>query len=144
MSLLATGISLAWEAPQTVLGAAFLMVEKVRGRVIAVEREDGRLVVESRGTGVSLGHFVFWTRETNRWHKLDERNRAHELGHAKQSRMLGWFYLPLVGLPSISRAGYALVYREFTGKCWTKYYDGYPENWADRLGGVTRNEVRLV
>lgn len=144
MSLLGTGISLAWEAPQTALGAAFLLVERARGRVIAIEREDGRLVVESRGTGVSLGHVVFWTRESNRWHELDERNRAHELGHAEQSRLLGWLYLPLVGLPSISRAGYALVYRELTGKCWTKYYDGYPENWADRLGGVTRDEVRLV
>ena len=139
MSLLRAGMSLGWEAPQTLLGGALLAIEKLRGRVVKIEREEGRLVVESRGTGISLGHVVFWCRENNRWHELDERNRAHELGHTKQSRMLGWLYLPLVGVPSISRAAYALLYREVTGKSWTHYYDGYPEDWADRLGGVTRD-----
>jgi hypothetical protein len=23
---------------------------------------------------------------------------------------------------------------------WTRYYEGYPENWADRLGGVVRDK----
>jgi len=68
---------------------------------------------------------------------------AHELGHTKQSRLLGPLYLPVVGLPSISRAAYALVHREVTGKQWTGYYEGYPENWADRLGGVCRERGRL-
>jgi hypothetical protein len=27
-----------------------------------------------------------------------------------------------------------------TGRPWTRYYEGYPENWADRLGGVVRDE----
>ena len=142
MSVLKTGISLAWEAPQTALGVALLAIEKARGRVVAIEHEEGRLVVESTGAGVSLGHVVFWTRESNRWHELDDRNRAHELGHTKQSRLFGWLYLPLVGLPSISRAGYAWLYREITGRSWTKYYDGYPEDWADRLGGVVRDDER--
>lgn len=140
MSLLRRGLSWAWEAPQTVLGAVMLGAEAVRGRVVDIEIEDGRLVVESVGTGISLGHIVFWSRENSRWNDLDVRNRAHELGHTQQSRMLGWLYLPLVGLPSISRAAYALIYREVTGRQWTRYYEGFPENWADRLGGVTRDE----
>ncbi len=142
MSIMRAGLSFAWEAPQTLLGGALLAVEALRGRVIKIEREDGRLLVQSPGTGISLGHVVFWCRESNRWHELDERNRAHELGHTKQSRLLGWLYLPLVGVPSISRAAYALLYREVTGRSWTGYYDGYPENWADRLGGVVRDEER--
>lgn len=133
-------LSLAWEAPQTALGAVTLGVEAARKRIVEIEVEDGRLIVESTGTGISLGHIVFWSRENTRWHDLDERNRAHEIGHTKQSRLLGWLYLPLVGLPSISRAAYALVFREVTGRPWTRYYQGYPENWADRLGGVTRDE----
>jgi hypothetical protein len=48
--------------------------------------------------------------------------------------------LPVVGLPSISRAAYALVFHEMTGQQWTRYYEGYPENWADRLGGVIREK----
>ena len=139
MSLMRTGLSLAWEAPQTVLGAVMLAAEAGRRRIVGFEMEDGRLVVESKGTGISLGHIVFWSRESNRWHDLDCTNRAHELGHTKQSRMLGWLYLPVIGLPSVSRAVYALLYRELTGRQWTRYYDGYPEKWADRLGGVVRD-----
>jgi len=117
-----------------------LGAETVRKRIVKIEVEDGRLVVESKGTGISLGHIVFWSRENSRWHDLDIRNRDHEVGHTKQSRLLGWFYLPVVGLPSISRAAYALLFREVTGRQWTRYYEGYPENWADRLGGVIREK----
>lgn len=138
MSLVGRGLSLAWEAPQTALGTVMLAAEAARKRIVKIEVEDGRLLVESKGTGISLGHIVFWSRESSRWQDLDLRNRAHELGHTKQSRMLGWLYLPVVGVPSISRAAYALFYRELTGKPWTRYYDGYPEKWADRLGGVLR------
>jgi hypothetical protein len=120
-----------------------LGVEAARRRIVQLEVEDGRLVVESRGTGVSLGHVVFWSRENSRWHDLDLRNRAHELGHTRQSRLLGPLYLPVVGLPSISRAAYALAYREMTGQQWNRYYDGYPEKWADRLGGVQRERGGL-
>ncbi len=140
MSLIGRGLSLAWEAPQSLLGVAILAAEAATKRIVDIEVEDGRLLVESIGTGISLGHVVFWSRENSRWHDLDLRNRAHELGHTKQSRMLGWLYLPIIGLPSISRAAYALVYREMTGRPWTRYYEGYPEKWADRLGGVCRDE----
>ena len=52
--------------------------------------------------------------------------------------MLGPLYLPLVGVPSVLRVIYSVGYREVTGKQWQGYYDGYPEDWADRLGGVSR------
>jgi len=138
VSLIRRSLSLLWEAPQTALGALLLGAEAVRGRILHLEVEGGRLVVESRGTGVSLGYVVFWSQEDSRWHALDLRNRAHELGHAEQSRMLGWLYLSVVGVPSVSRAAYAFLYREITGRRWDGYYDGFPEDWADRLGGVER------
>jgi hypothetical protein len=144
MKVVRTGLSLAWEAPQTALGVAVLALEAARGRIVNMEVEGDRLVVESKGTGISLGHIVFWSPESSRWHDLDKRNRAHELGHTKQSRLLGPLYLPVVGLPSVSRAAYALLYREVTGGQWTRYYDGYPEDWADRLGGVQRERERSV
>jgi len=115
-----------------------LGAEAVRRRIVRIEVEGGRLVVESSGTGISLGYIVFWSQADSRWHRLDIRNRAHELGHAEQSRMLGWLYLSAIGVPSISRAVYAFFYREVTGRVWEGYYDGYPEDWADRLGGVER------
>ncbi len=138
MSLPRRLLSYLWEAPQSTLGLAMLGVEAARKRIVEVEVERGRLVVESVGTGISLGHFVFWSRQPSRWHELDERNRGHELGHAEQSRILGWLYLPVVGVPSVSGAAYAFVYRELTGRRWAGYYDRFPERWADQLGGVVR------
>ena len=138
MSLVRRALSYLWAAPQSTLGVLMLGAEAARDRIVNVEVERGRLVVESRGTGISLGYVVFWSQQTSRWHELDHRNRSHELGHAEQSRMLGWLYLPVVGVPSISGAAYAFLYREFTGRRWTGYYDRYPERWADELGGVVR------
>lgn len=130
--------SLVWELPQTILGGLLFASERTRGHVLRVEREKDRLVIETTGTAVSLGHVVFWSRCSSRWHSLDERNRAHELGHAHQSRLLGPLYLPIVGVPSSARAAFAFGYREVTGKRWDGYYRGFPERWADQLGGVAR------
>jgi hypothetical protein len=130
--------AIAWELPQDVLGALLYVSERIRGRVLRTERESDRFVVETTGTAISLGHVVFWSQRSSRWHDLDARNRRHELGHAEQSRLLGPLYLPAVGVPSTARAIYAFAYREATGRKWDGYYRGFPERWADELGGVTR------
>jgi hypothetical protein len=58
----------------------------------------------------------------------------HELGHQRQSEMFGPLYLLIVGLPSIIRA------RIWVGRKLPPldYYKGWPENQADKLGGVER------
>jgi hypothetical protein len=128
----------AWELPQNVLGLALMGLERATGSIEEVRWERERVMVRSRGRAVSLGLFVFWCERSNRWHDLDERNRDHEYGHSIQSRMLGPLYLPVVGVPSSARAAYAFAYREVTGEKWAGYYEGFPERWADRLGGVQR------
>ena len=55
MSLLGRGLSLVWEAPQTLLGAAMLGAEAARKRIVNIEVEEGRLVVESRSDTSSSG-----------------------------------------------------------------------------------------
>lgn len=136
-------LGLAWELPQTSLGLGLLALELARGRVRAIDltataRAGTRVVCETDGAAISLGHVVFWCRQPNRWHDLDARNRGHELGHAVQSRMLGPLYLPIVGVPSSARAVYAFLHRELRGQKWPRYYAGFPERWADELGGVSR------
>lgn len=85
------------------------------------------------GSAVSLGQYIiidesfFATRES-------ENIKKHEYGHSRQSVMLGWLYLPVVGLPSLVRNLYARIKHKESK--W--YYGGFPENWADRLGGVKR------
>lgn len=73
--------------------------------------------------GVTLGKWVF----------LDARYYGnsygssvmkHEYGHTVQSKMLGWLYLIVIGLPSI-------VHAAFHKK--GDYYHFYTEKWANRL-----------
>lgn len=130
----------AWELPQNLLGAVVLLVQLVRGNVLRVVPQEERIMVELRGIGaVSLGLFVFWTDSDNPFVPVGPENRAHEYGHSLQSRMLGPLYLPIVGVPSQLRVYYAVGHRILTGHRWPHYYDGFPENWADRLGGVDRS-----
>lgn len=132
-----------WELPQNALGAAVLAVSRATGRVRATERAKDRLFVEVSGFAVSLGWFVFWSGETTtRWFHIDAAVRDHEYGHTFQSRWLGPLYLPIVGVPSVLRNVYAFAYREVAGVRWQGYFDGFPERWADRLGGVDRERMK--
>lgn len=131
---------LAWESPQNVLGASLLALHFARRTVRRVSFERERVMVEIGSIGaVSLGLFVFFTNEDNRYVPVGRENRDHEFGHSLQSRWLGPLYLAVVGLPSEMRVVYAFVHRHVTGRRWGGYYDGFPENWADRLGGVDRS-----
>jgi hypothetical protein len=130
-------LAVGWELPQTALGAANLGIELARRGVARITRENGRIFVELRGSrAVSLGFFVFWSTVDAPIVRVNPDNKLHEYGHALQSRLLGPFYLPIVGIPSTMRVLYASVQYVFTKKPWDGYYDGFPENWADRLGGV--------
>lgn len=61
---------------------------------------------------------------------------SHEaIGHAQQSRWLGWLYLLIIGLPSITWAGIHRIKR--VAERWS-YYDFYTEKWADKIAGVKR------
>jgi hypothetical protein len=126
-----------WELPQILLGSFVFIFMKIRRRIVKTEKYKHRFFIETINTGVSLGWFVFWTPNGNRYYFLKDDCRMHEFGHAKQSAMLGPLYLLLVGIPSASRAIYGKWYRKRYGQNWDFYFDGFPEYWADRLGGVT-------
>jgi hypothetical protein len=130
-----------WELPQNTLGVAYLLIKTARGSVMSRSLERSRLFVKVRHGAVSLGLFVFWSDTGDGVFTLDERNRLHEYGHTIQSRILGPLYLPVVGIPSVSRVIYAHRYYKKHGKEWTGYYRGFPENWADRLGNVKSGAV---
>lgn len=125
-----------WEIPQTILGLLVWVIMKINHKIIKAEPETHRLFIETVITGVSLGWFVFWTLEGNRFSHLQNDCRMHEYGHALQSVMLGPLYLPVVGIPSLIRVFYRRLYYKKYGQKWENYYNAFPENWADRLGGV--------
>ncbi|MBI3202675.1 MAG: hypothetical protein HYZ29_14140 [Myxococcales bacterium] len=132
-------IGLVWEAPQSLLGLANLWAQHLLGNVERTERREGRLMVKLRRAGaISLGHFVFWSTTDTRFVRVNPDNDRHEWGHALQSRRLGPLYLPVVGVPSSLRALYAAAQWVITRRPWAGYYRGFPESWADRLGGARR------
>ena len=144
MSVALRDVALAlWELPQNVLGALVFAACRAAGQVEVTDRASSRLFVKVSGFAVSLGWFVFWSDETTtRYFHIDGAVRAHEYGHTFQSRWLGPLYLPVVGVPSVLRNVYAVVYREATGRRWRGYFDGFPERWADELGGVDRDAMK--
>ena len=126
-----------WELPQNLLGLFVFAIMKRRRQIIRVEREKYRWFIETPRTGVSLGLFVFWTASGNRFMYLINDCRMHEYGHARQSARIGPLYLLLIGIPSLSRVFYRWWFFKRHKQNWLHYYDGYPENRADNLGGVT-------
>lgn len=114
-----------WQLPQNLLGLLFLLFT-CPSRVIG---DEGFAIVRAsyrmRG-GISLGRYVFIN--TYQCRTVTVR---HELGHCRQSMILGPLYLIAIRLPSLLWA--------WLGKDGDSYYtDFYTEKWADRLGGVER------
>ena len=135
-----------WELPQTLLGVLVCSFVKLFDREAKTFRAPSATLVTRTtllGGGVSLGMFLFsFDYERRFGRKLvaaQQRMEAHELGHARQSCLLGPLYLFIVGVPSISRAALFRIARAAGRRIPAdRYYRGYPEAWADRLGGVQR------
>lgn len=113
-----------WQLPQNLLGLAFLMFlspsEVIHDFGHIVVRQSKRM----RG-GISLGGYIFVQEH------VAVVTISHEMGHAKQSLMLGPLYLLVIGLPSILWAGL----HRYIAPC-KSYYWLYTERWANRLGGI--------
>jgi hypothetical protein len=127
-----------WEFPQILLGLLVLAIAKTGRKTVRMEREKQLLFVETTGMGVSLGWFIFWSPSGNRYPYYTNDCRMHEYGHSRQSAMLGPLYLIVVGIPSLSRVAYSRYYCKKHGHAWKHYFDAFPENWADTLGGIRK------
>jgi hypothetical protein len=121
---------LLWQFPQST-GAAILRFYLARkGCKLRRRLYKGRTVYHWDGPpyfAVSLGEYIFS-------HDPDGLTLAHEYGHSRQSRYLGPLYLLTAGIVS---ACWNLLARR-SGHINRTYYQRWPENWADVLGGVQR------
>lgn len=121
-----------WELPQNILG---LLVVKLTKAKKSTQFVDVYVCKKLFNSGISLGKYIIFQEDY-----ITTRGVKHEIGHQAQSRIYGWFYLPIVGLSSIVRN----IWDRIVHKNWTNaqrsiwYYGGFPENQADILGGVTR------
>jgi len=116
------------EFPQMLL--AVVMIAFFKRRIIRCEnyRDSNIIYVKGFPGGISLGIYIILN---EKYYKRDLAKK-HEFGHSMQSLYLGWFYLIVIGIPSLIRS---IIWRLFKLDS-RDYYRGYPESWANRLGSV--------
>lgn len=111
-----------WQLPQNILGVILALYYRARnGHDYRGVRLHYSPFIPG---GISLGRYIIM----NDKYRNDEFEKMHEWGHTRQSLMLGWLYLPIIGLPSILWAS----------RPRSNYYSFWTERWADSLGGVPR------
>lgn len=115
-----------WQLPQCLLGLLYFLWLFLKNTPLQVSNDAIQGEVFN---SVCLGEFVFVKSD-------NAQTLAHELGHRKQSRMLGSFYLLVVGIPSLCLN----IASRFSQPIRSNYYKVFPENWADKLGGVQNRE----
>ena len=98
LTLLTAVLLTVWQLPQNLAGLVFgwFLKGKRRYRDFPGIPEDIRVVGASNMYGgISLGNFVYCRPP------IYGKMALHEYGHCRQSRLLGPFYLLVVGLPSL-------------------------------------------
>lgn len=125
-----TVVKWIWQFPQNIIG--FILSRGYYCYVAGAYWKSGWNM-----PGVSLGDYIIMDKETMLY---SDKVVLHEKGHQKQSLMFGPLYLLVIGLPSVVRNLWdRIAHRNWsTVKRMYWYYDGFPENWADKLGGVVR------
>jgi len=115
--------------PQNVLGILYYGVLQATGSVLYTgEMNEMTIVVTgSLRFGASLGRYIFVPARY-----LTEAAVRHEYGHTMQGYRHGPFYLVLEGGASFVQAAISTVSPAFAAG----YFDRWPENEADKLGGV--------
>lgn len=128
-----------WQLPQNLLG--WLLVLCYKPERVHKLNNGMRIYYSLKMTGgISLGDYCIVHTGNYRKNVEDSLQRnivKHEaIGHGKQSRMLGWLYLLIIGLPSII---WAVLFQYNMIPDHLNYYWFYTEKWADKLAGIKRN-----
>jgi uncharacterized membrane protein (Fun14 family) len=127
-----------WELPQNILAIALIIQHK---GIISIENKKLSIIVRTkidynhRGCrAVSLGRIII---ASDIYYK-NSSIMNHEYGHALQSLLLGWLYLPIIGF--FSYGNNFFWKSKWQGK--KDYYALFPERWAD-VWGKTDNRRNI-
>lgn len=115
-----------WQLPQNIVGLIYGACIK-KDNYEANPFDDCVIYIKDSNGSVTLGKYIFLNRFVNRRDFIIN----HEHGHVKQSKILGPFYLLVIGLPSII---WAWLRSSISPN--KNYYWFYTESWANKLGGV--------
>ena len=120
-----------WELPQNIVGA---IVKTVSNAKFCTTYKDVNVYTWGMMAGLSLGKYIFTPFEEKHMKvPFVQTHIKHEYGHCMQSKMLGWFYLFVISIPSLLWAA------TFDVESGTSYYSYYTEKWADGLVGINRS-----
>ncbi len=118
-----------WCLPQTILGLIYLVF--LRNKIIKKQNHKGIALYSVRVNGlfggVSLGKFIFINNKL-----FNKKTIRHEYGHTLQGYIFGPLFLLIISLPS------AILFwvSKYNKNVKKNYFSYFPENWADKLGGV--------
>lgn len=120
-----------WQLPQLLVGLV-MWIFLGKKKLVADRHFNFCWKGEKMSGGISLGPFAFVSERSG------AETIAHEIdGHTIQSKLLGIFYLPSVGICSLI---HAWLYNP-QKSC---YYDYWCEKWANNLAGLeTDSKCRL-
>ena len=127
MTTLHTILHFTWCLPQTLLG---LILRGCGHGKISRTTDPAILIWVDwlNKSCFSLGRYIFYPNWL--WYDYDN-TWVHELGHSRQSLLLGWLYIPVIAIPSVC---WFYLHKWFKLKC--SYYWFYTEKWANRLAGI--------
>ena len=127
-----------WQLPQVIIGLIMLLVFRNK---TTYTNPYNHITVWNINSGKTFGTACFSTGPIIiTCEGASENTLRHETGHSAQSVRLSWLFHIVVSIPSICRFWYRRIFNK--SKEW--YHNGsgkgilagYPEHWADVLGGV--------
>lgn len=130
-----------WQLPQNILGLIILKINKKHEKYMMIDDIEFYFLDKFFNSGISLGNKVLLDSIYKSYPNILINTNKHEFGHTKQSKILGPLYLIVVGITSLV---FNNIWDRIFHKNWNNqkrnkwYYSRFPENWADKLGGVTR------
>lgn len=126
MKILLQILLFIWQLPQNIVG--LIMYPFIAHKSILCKRNYSTCYIsKNMQGGISLGQFVYVSTYTG----SKQYHVSHEIdGHTKQSKILGPFYLLIIGLPSILWATFR------NKKKHPNYYAFYTESWANKCANI--------
>lgn len=129
MNIVISIILIIWQLPQFIVGVILASIYSKGSHELPRRRVHCRVYACSIKGGICLGNIILINK-----YQCTNDTIQHEFGHYIQSLYLGWLYLIIIGIPSIT---WAAIHNIVAPN--RSYYDFYTESWADELGGVNRN-----
>lgn len=125
-----TGLFL-WQLPQNIV-ALCMMPFMGELRLVSYKNYNYCFESEKMNGNISLGSFCY----LSEWSSDCEETIAHEqIGHVKQSHILGPLYLIIIGIPSFVWS------KTFRLLGFKNYYRFYTEAWANSIAGLDYVEI---